>query len=57
MMRSQRVAVGTFGDDDGVAVVALEQGIGTATTFAVTVEVERVDAPTTDPVLAASLEG
>ena len=28
-----------------------------ATTFAVTVESERVDAPTSDPVLVASLEG
>ena len=51
------VAVGTFVDDDGVALVALEHDIGAATTFAVTVEAQRVDAPTTDPVLVASLEG
>ena len=30
---------------------------GPATTFAVTIEAERVDAPTSDPVLVAALEG
>jgi hypothetical protein len=34
-----------------------EREIGPATTFAVTVVAERVDAPTSDPVLVASLEG
>jgi anti-sigma-K factor RskA len=51
------VAVGTVTDAAGVALVTLERGIGEATTFAVTVETERVSAPTTDPVLVASLEG
>lgn len=50
------VAVGTLTDTDGVALVTLEGDLGTATTFAVTVESERVDAPTTDPVLFATLE-
>ena len=36
---------------------ALGELLGDATTFAVTVESERVDAPTSDPVLVASLEG
>ena len=51
------VAVGTLTDTDGVAFVELEQALGTATTFAVTVESERVDAPTSDPVLVAAIEG
>jgi anti-sigma-K factor RskA len=51
------VAVGTLTDTRGLAVVPLEQAIGPATTFAVTVEAERVEAPTSDPVLVASLEG
>lgn len=51
------VAVGTLTDTDGVAIATLERALGSATTFAVTVEAERVDAPTTDPVLVASLEG
>jgi anti-sigma-K factor RskA len=51
------VAVGTLTDTDGVALVELEQALGTATTFAVTVEAERVDAPTSDPVLVATIEG
>jgi hypothetical protein len=40
-----------------VAFATLERSLGSATTFAVTVEAERVDSPTTDPVLVASLEG
>jgi anti-sigma-K factor RskA len=51
------VAVGTLTDTDGVAFATLERSLGSATTFAVTVEAERVDSPTTDPVLVASLEG
>jgi anti-sigma-K factor RskA len=50
-------AVGTTTDTDGVALVELEAELGSATTFAVTIEAERVDAPTGDPVLVASLEG
>lgn len=51
------VAVGTLEDGGGVALVTLEREIGAATTFAVTVESERVDEPTTEPVLVANLEG
>jgi anti-sigma-K factor RskA len=51
------VAVGTIADPEGVAVVTLEQPLEGAAVFAVTVESERVDAPTSDPVLVATLEG
>ena len=51
------VAVGSLDDPGEVALVTLEQEIGSATTFAVTVEAERVDAPTGEPVMVASLEG
>lgn len=51
------VAVGTLTDTDGVAFATLERALGSATTFAVTVEAARVDAPTSDPVLVARLEG
>lgn len=51
------VAVGTVDRVEDVTLVPLERDIGEATTFAVTVEEERVDAPTTDPVLVGSLEG
>jgi anti-sigma-K factor RskA len=50
-------AVGTFTDTTGVALVTLERELGSATTFAVTVETSRVSAPTTEPVLVASLDG
>jgi anti-sigma-K factor RskA len=50
------VAVGTLDETGGVALVPLERGVGEATTFAVTVETERVAAPTADPVLVARLE-
>ena len=50
-------AVGTLEDPDDLVVVALEHDLGGAATFAVTVEPHRVEAPTTDPVLVASLEG
>lgn len=51
------VAVGTLTDTDGVAIATLERALESATTFAVTIEAERVDAPTSEPVLVASLEG
>jgi anti-sigma-K factor RskA len=51
------VAVGTVSDTNGVAVVTLERPLGDATAFAITVESSRVDAPTTDPVLTATIEG
>lgn len=51
------VAVGTLEEAEGLAVVPLERGLGTATTFAVTVERRRVEAPTGEPVLVATLEG
>ena len=51
------VAVGTVEDAAGVALVTLERNLGEATTFAVTVEAERVEAPTGDPVLTADLAG
>jgi anti-sigma-K factor RskA len=52
------VAVGTFRpSDDQVAVVELERDLAGYTTFAVTVEASRVDAPTsTDLVMVAPLE-
>ena len=50
-------AVGTLEDPDDLVVVALEHDLGGAATFAVTVEPHRVEAPTTDPVLVAALEG
>ncbi len=49
------VAVGTLDNTDGVAVVTLEQDLDDAATFAVTVETERVDRPTSDPVMVAAL--
>ena len=51
------VAVGTIDRADTVIVVPLERPAGDAVAFAVTVEVDRVDAPTSEPVLIASLEG
>ena len=51
------VAVGVVDEADGVVVAPLEAQIGDATTFAVTVEEGRVDAPTSDPVLVAALQG
>lgn len=50
-------AVGTLDDPDDLVIVALEHDLAGAATFAVTVEAERVEAPTSDPVLVASLEG
>lgn len=51
------IAVGVTTDTDGVALVALEVPLDGAATFAVTVEAERVDSPTTAPVIVAPLEG
>lgn len=51
------VAAGMLTDTDGVALVALDQGLGTATTFAITVETQRVEQPSGAPVIVAPLEG
>ena len=52
------VDVGAFEPgDNGVAVVPVEQDLSGFQTFAVTVEAERVDAPTTDPVMVGTIEG
>ncbi len=52
------VAVGSFsGSSAPVAVVPLERGLGGFTTFAVTVESRRMDAPTSQPVMVANLGG
>ena len=50
-------AVGTLTDTSDIALVELERGLAGATTFAITVETGRVEAPTSEPVLVASLEG
>jgi anti-sigma factor RsiW len=50
------VAVGTLTDTSGVALVTLERSLSGSTTFALTVEAERVDSPTSDPVLVAALD-
>lgn len=49
------VAAGVLTDTDGVALVPLERDIDDATTFAVTIETERVEQPTNDPVMVAAL--
>jgi len=49
-------AVGTMADAAGVALVTLEEPLAGSTTFAVTVESERVDSPTSEPVLVAPLD-
>jgi anti-sigma-K factor RskA len=51
------VDVGTVTAADGLTLVELERELGPATTFAVTIEAERVSSPTSEPVLVASLEG
>jgi len=50
------VAAGTLTDTDGVALVTLERDLEGATTFAVTVETERVDQSVNDPVMVAALD-
>jgi anti-sigma-K factor RskA len=50
------VAVGTFSPSDGaVAVISVERDLGGFTTFAVTVEAERVAAPSSSPVMVGDL--
>lgn len=49
------VAAGTLSDTDGVALVTLERDLEGATTFAVTVETERVEQSINDPVLVAAI--
>jgi anti-sigma-K factor RskA len=51
------LAVGTVDRSEGVIAIQLERSVGDATAFAVTVERERVGAPTSEPVLIAPLEG
>ena len=51
------LAVGTFTQDAGPVVVAVERDLAEFTTFAVTIEAARVDAPTGTPVMVGSLEG
>lgn len=51
------VAAGTLADADGVALVTLERGLEDATTFAVTIETERVEQSVNDPVMVATLQG
>ena len=50
------LAVGTIDDTEGWSLVTLESGLEGAVTFAVTAEEERVEAPTSDPVLIASID-
>ena len=50
------VAAGTLSDTDGVALVTLERDLEGATTFAVTVETERVDQSANDPVMVAAID-
>ncbi len=50
------VAAGTLTETGGLAVVTLERDLEGATTFAVTVETERVDQSVNDPVLVAAIE-
>jgi hypothetical protein len=50
------VAVGVVEEVDELVLVTLEESLGSATAFALTVESEPVEAPTSEPVLVASLE-
>ncbi|MGH2384581.1 MAG: anti-sigma factor [Candidatus Limnocylindria bacterium] len=50
------VAVGVVENPEGLTSVTLERGFGSAQTFAVTVETQRVEVPTSDPVLVAPLD-
>ena len=49
------VAAGVLTDTDGVALVTLERDLDDATTFAVTVETQRVEQSVNDPVMIAAL--
>ena len=51
------VAVGTFTQDAGPVVVTVERDLADFAIFAVTVEAERVAAPSGTPVIAGSVEG
>jgi HAMP domain-containing protein len=51
------LAVGTFTQDAGPVVVRVEADLADFAIFAVTVEAQRVDAPTTTPVMAGELTG
>ena len=51
------VPAGTFTDTEGVVLVPLDRALGDAATFAVTVETERVEQPSGDPVIVAPLQG
>ena len=48
--------VGTIDDVEGWSLVTLESGLEGAVTFAVTAEEERVEAPTSEPVLTATID-
>jgi anti-sigma-K factor RskA len=50
-------AVGVVEDTDAPVIAELERPLGTAAAFAVTVEEARVDQPTSEPVLLATLDG
>ena len=50
------VDVGTVASTESLTLVELERELGPATTFAVTIEAERVSSPTSEPVLVATLE-
>lgn len=49
------VAAGTLTETDGVALVTLERDLEDATTFAMTVETERVDQSVNEPVMVAAI--
>ncbi|HEX5579253.1 MAG TPA: anti-sigma factor, partial [Candidatus Limnocylindria bacterium] len=51
------VDVGAFEPGDGGAVVAIDEDLSGFDIFAVTVEAERVDAPTSDPVMLGAIQG
>lgn len=51
------VPVGALSEPDDLVLATLERSLQDATTFAITVETERVEAPTTEPVLIADLAG
>jgi anti-sigma-K factor RskA len=51
------VDVGTVASTEGLTLVALDRTLGPATTFAVTIEAERVTSPTSEPVLVGTLGG
>lgn len=51
------VAVGVLDEVEEPTIVTLERALGGASAFAVTVESERVEAPTSEPVLVGTLGG